>query len=542
MSCPSPLIRLLSATVLLTLPTACSRTAPIETARAENLLLITVGSEPATLDPHRNTGSPEGFIINALWEPLIDWNVTATGYVPAAAEQWEISADGRTYTFHLRSDAKWSNGDPVTAQDWARSLQRWVTPSMAAELGNFADPVVGALAFRSGKNSDPTSLGIRVVDELTLEIELVEPDVKFLDGLTSYPWVPVHEPTVTAAGGFFNPMADFIRAGQLVSNGPFILAEWKHGQHVEVARNPHYHGEAKLDGIRFISMENTDTMERSFRAGQLHIIDGIPSSKVDVYREAKDPALVSYPRVGTRFLSINTTRAPFDDVRVRRAFALTLNRQQLIDVVLRTGGQPAYSFVGPVPGKYEPTLFLEESTEEARALLAAAGYPNGEGFPPVEYLYNTLDRNRQVAEAIQQMWKSALGVEISLRNEEWKVFLDTRHQLDYHISRSGWLPFSPEPAELYELNSGWSPSNETGWSHAEYDQVLTLARREMDLKKRYALYHRLDEILLEEQPVIPFGYYARTRLVHPSVEGWPANHMEGMVWTRMGFRDDEPTE
>lgn len=539
---PSPLIRLLSATVLLTLVAGCSRTAPIETARAENLLLITVGPEPSTLDPHRCTGSPESFIMGALWEALIDWDESATGFVPAAASSWDISADGRIYTFHLRPDAKWSNGEPVTAQDWQQSLIRWITPAMAAELGNFADPIVGAFAFRTGENSDPTSVGIRAVDTYTLEIKLREPDVMFLDRLTNYPWYPVHRPSIEAAGGFYNPMANFLRPGVLVSNGPFIMTEWKFGQYVEVQRNPHYHGEAKLNGIRFIAMDNQDTAERAFRSGQMHITEGVPASKVDVYRDANDPALLIYPRVGTRFLSLNTERAPFDDIRVRRAFALTLNRQQLIDVVLRTGGRPAYGFVGPIKGKYEPTLMLEESIDEARHLLAEAGYPDGAEFPPVEYLYNTLDRNRQVAEALQQMWKSALNVEVSLRNEEWKVFLDTRKRGDYQISRSGWLPFSPEPAELYELNSGWSDSNETNWSDPEYDRVLNAARREMDTAKRYPLYHRLDEILLRDQPVIPFGYYARTRLVHPSVEGWPANHMEGIVWTRLGFQETEPIE
>ncbi len=528
------------AALLVTLLTGgCNRVSPINEARAENRLLITVGSEPATLDPHRNTGAPEGYIISALWEPLIDWNEEATGYVPAAAASWEISADARTYTFHLRPDAQWSNGDPVTAKDWVRSWQRWLTPDLAAELSSFADPVVGASDFRNGKTDDPASVGIRAIDPLTLEIELIEPDVKFLDGLTSYPWVPVHEPSVTAAGGFFNPRADFTRPGVLVSNGPYVLSDWKHGQYVEVARNPRYHRKTKLSSIRFVSMENTDTMERSFRSGQLHITDSVPASKMDVYREAQDPALLTYPRIGTRYLSFNTTRAPFDDARVRRAFALALNRQQLVEVVLRTGGRPAYSFVGPIPGKYEPTHFLEESVPAAQALLAEAGYPNGEGFPPVEYLYNTLDRNRQVAEAIQQMWRSALGVQISLRNEEWKVFLDTRSRLDYHIARAGWLPFSPEPAELYELNSGWSPSNETGWSDPEYDRILTLARREMDAEKRYALYHQLDEILLAEQPVIPIGFYARSRLVHPSIEGWPTNPMEGLVWTRIGFAESD---
>lgn len=522
---------------LVTLFTACSRTAPTDAAREQNLLLITVGSEPSTLDPHRSTGSPEGFVMAALWESLIEWNETATDYVPAAAARWEITPDGRTYTFHLRPDAKWSNGEPVTATDWAQSLRRWLTPSMAAELSNFADPIVGAHAFRTGKNSDPTSVGIRSVDTHTLEIELIEPDVLFLDRLTAYPWYPVHRASLEAAGGFTNPMANFVQPGVLVTNGAFTMTAWKHGQYVEVRRNPHYHGEAKLEGIRFIAMDNQDTMERAFRSGQLHITEGLPASKVEVYRENHDPALTVYPRVGTRYLSINTHRAPFDDARVRRAFALAINREQLIGVVLRSGGRPAYSFVGGEGGKYQPSALLQESAEEARRLLAEAGYSHGENFPSVEYLYNTLDRNRQVAEALQQMWKQTLGVDVTLRNEEWKVFLDTRHRLDYQIARSGWLPFSPEPAELYELCAGWSPSNETGWSHPEYDQILHQARREMDPQKRYALYHRLDEILLAEQPIIPIGFYARTRLIHPTVEGWPVNPMEGIVWTRVGFRN-----
>lgn len=226
----------------------------------------------------------------------------------------------------------------------------------------------------------------------------------------------------------------------------------------------HYHTDTKLEGIRFFAMDHGDTEERAFRSGQLHITASVPASKVDVYREANNPALLTYPRVGTRYLPCNTTRAPFDDVRVRRAFALAINRQQMVDVVLRAGGEPAYSMVGGTGGRYQPTLLLEESIDEARELLAQAGFPGGVGFPPVEYLYNTLDRNRQVAETLQQMWKSALNVDVTLRNEEWKVFLETRRQGDYQIARAGWLPFSAEPAELYELNSGWSDSNETGWS------------------------------------------------------------------------------
>tara|TARA_B110000483_G_scaffold86826_1_gene107224 strand:- start:2522 stop:4135 length:1614 start_codon:yes stop_codon:yes gene_type:complete len=522
---------------VLLLVTSCNRVSPIDEARSQNLLLITVGSEPSTLDPHRCTGSPESFIMLALWEPLVDWNETATGMVPAAAANWEISEDGRTYTFHLRPEAKWSNGEPITATDWVRSFQRWLTPSIAAELGNFGDPIVGAFEFRTGANSDPDSVGIRSPGEHTLEIELTEPDVLFLDRLTGYPFFPLHEASVEAAGGFFNPMADFLRPDRLITNGPFTMTEWKYGQYVQVERNPHHHAPPRLNAIRFLAFDNLDTMERSYRSGQLHIIDSLPASKIEGYREAQDPALVTLPRVGTRYLSFNTTNPPFDDTRVRRAFALAIDRQQLVDAVLRTGGAPALSLIRGTKDGHQPTSLITESVEEARQLMAAAGYPEGKDFPAVEYLYNTLDRNRQMAEAYQQMWQASLGVKVSLRNEEWKVFLDTRRQLQYQISRAGWLPFSPEPAELYELVTTNSPANESGWSHADYDRVFDAARQEMNPKKRYQLYDELDQILLDEMPLVPVGFYSRNKLIHPSLEGWPANHMEGMVWNRIGFKD-----
>lgn len=531
--------RLISfALAAVALLSGCNRTQPTELARAENRLLITVGSEPSSLDPHRSTGSPESFIMSALWEPLIDWNEDATGFVPAAAASWGISDDGRVYTFHLRPDAKWSNGDPVTARDWVVSLQRWLTPSLAAELANFADPVVGAFDYRTGKSSDPDSIGIREIDTHTLEIELIEPDVMFIDRLPNYPWFPVHHPSVTAIGDFHNPLTDFVRPGVLVSNGPYQLTDWRHEQFVEVTRNPHYHGETRLDAIRFLAMGNLDVAERAFRSGQLHITDGIPASKMAGYRESGNPAFLNYPRVGSRYLMVNTRRPPFDDARVRQAFAMALDRQKLAEVVLRDGTLPGYAMIGQVPNRHNPTVLVKESVEAARALLAAAGYPDGKGMPPVEFLYNTSDRNREMAEAMQQMWRAHLGVPVSIRNEEWKVFLDTRIREDYQISRAGWLPFSPEPAELYELCHGDSPNNQTGWRHAEYDQVLNEARREMDLEKRQKLYDRLDEILVAEMPHIPIGFYARARLVDPRVTGWPTNAMESVVWTRVGFADE----
>jgi len=515
---------------------ACNRVLPVDQARVENKLLITVGSEPSSLDPHRSTGAPESNIMSALWEGLITWNEEATGFEPAGAERWELSPDGRTHTFYLRADAKWSNGEPLTARDWVRSFERLLTPRLGGELANFADPIVGARAYRTGELTDFSAVGIREVDAQVLEIELSEPDAMFLDRLPNYPWYPVHEATVTQTGDFFDPLNDFMVPGKLVTNGPFILTDWRHDQFVEVTANPHFHQPVRLNQVRFVAIENMDTQERAFRSGQLHITAGIPASKMEAYAAENHPALHRYRRVGSRFMTFNTARAPFDDPRVRQAFAMTINREQIAESVLRTGDTPAYAFIGNVPSRHEPTHFVEENIAAARELLAEAGYPGGEGFPPVEYLYNTLDRNRQVAEAIQQMWRRNLGVTVELINQEWKVFLDTRRQGDYQIARAGWLPFSPEPAELYELISTPSPSNETNWNNPAFDQLLETARREMDPAKRRALYHRMDEILLAEMPIIPVAHYAVSLLVDPAVEGWPTNHLSAYDWQHIGFR------
>lgn len=506
-----------------------------ERARADDMLLMSAGPEPPTLDPHLNTGAAAAFIINALWEPLVEWNDDATGVVPAAAARWDISADGRTYTFHLRPEARWSNGDPVTAHEWVRSLQRWLTPSFGAELANQADPILGATDFRLGRTTDWNTVGIRAPDDHTLVIELTEPYPGFVDWLCSYPWVPVHLSSLAETGAIDDPLNPFLKPGRLITNGAFVLTEWRHDQYVEVERNPHFHDPARLRAIRFYAMDNLDTMERAFRGGQLHLTDGVPPAKIIAYQEAQDPVLSIKPRVGLQYFSFNTRQPPFDDPRVRRALSLALDRAQLTDAVLRNGSPPAYSVIKPLAGVYEPTIALRESVDEARALLAEAGYPDGQGFPTVEYLFNSSDLNRTVAEALQQMWRTALNIDIKPRNEDWKVFLDTRHRGDYQIARSGWLPFTTQPAELYALMSTPSPSNETGWSNAEYDRLLEQAMHTLDPAERRACFAAMDVILRDEMPVIPMAYYSRARLIDPAIDGWPRNPLEAFVWQDIGF-------
>lgn len=504
-------------------------------AAREDRLLVGNGVEPSTLDPHLNTGSPESVIIAALWEPLLRWNETATDLVPAAATRWEISEDGLVYRFYLRPDSRWSNGDPVTAEQWVRSVQRLLEPELGAEFATKAYDLAGAEDYHLDRIKDPRGIGVSALNEHTLVFRLRAPSVAFLPGLTAFPWLPVHIPSVEAAGGMKRSGTDFTRPGKLIGNGQFHLVEWRVSQYVRVEANPHFRIAPRLREIRYFAIESGDTEERAYRTGQLHVTSSVPPTKVVTYRAAGDPALRITPRVGTNYLIFNVTRPPFNDARVRRALALALDRRQLVEAVLRSGEAPAYALVYPVDGGYVPTATLIESLVEARQLLAEAGFPEGRGFPPAEYLYNTNERNRDVAEAIQQMWRRNLGIQVALRNEEWKVFLQTRQQGAFQIARAGWLQFAPDPIEMYELLLSTSAFNDTKWKHPDFDELYRSARQTLDPVPRHALYRKMDAILHDEMPVVPFAYITRIRMVHPLVTNWHDNIIDARSWADVGF-------
>lgn len=533
---PTPaLLRVGLATILLSV-IGCSRTTPADEARAENILLISNGAEPSSIDPHLCAGKSEGLIIASLWEPLTAWNESGTEIIPAAAASWEISPDGRTYTFHLRPESRWSNGDPVTSQDWVRSFQRWLTPSLGAPLAFFADSIVGVADFRAGRNSDPNSMGIRAPDDHTLVIEHLHPKVSFLVDISFFPWLPVHGPSLEAAGDPTSPTTQFTRPGELVTNGPFMLTDWKHDQYLRVDRNPHFRENPRLQGVKFLAMSDPSVQERAFRSGQLHITKEVPPTKIPVYLENNVPAFTSYQIAGTQFLSFNTQKPPLDNVKVRQALSLALDRQSLTAVVNRDGSKPAYSMASGFPGGFQPRNQIRESADEARKLLAEAGYPEGKGLPKIEFLYSG-GQSAQGPQAIQQIWNAELGVEVELRNEEWKVFLDTTQNNQHQISFGGWLPLSPEPNDVYYPLLAGNPVNLSNWEHPEFNELSRMAGQTMDRSDRYEIYHKMDAIIRDEMPLAPLNYPVTSRLIHPSVSGWPANMAEGMVWTRIGFTD-----
>lgn len=536
----SALVRLFPLLCAALLLAACSKPASPDTSSAaagKKILLVGNGAEPQDLDPHIVTGVPEHHLIMSILEGLVCEHPSGVGVSPGAAERWETSPDGLVWTFHLRADGKWSNGDPVTARDFVRSFERMLSPAIASQYAYFLFHVVGAEEFNKGELKDFAQTGFSAPDERTLVVRLKKPVPFLLESLKHYAWFPVHLPTIEKFGGLAKPGTHWTRPGNFVGNGPFVLAEWKPNQHILVTKSPTYWNTAatKLDAVKFIPVDNSETEERMFRTGQLHITYGMPIPKLKVYREQHPDELRVDDYYGTSFLRVNLAKKPLDDVRVRRALALSIDRDAYVKV-LEGGQEPAYHFTPKSPA-YAPRARLSHDVAEARRLLAEAGYPDGKGFPPVELLYVTSNAGKQLAEVLQQMWRTALGINVSLRNEEWKVYLASQESMNYSLARAGWIGDYPDPHSFLDMWNTGGGNNQTGYSNPEYDRLLASALAAPDEAARMEIYQKLDEFLMRDLPVIPVNFYKTIHAISPKVKGWTANLLDNHGWQYLDLVD-----
>ncbi len=343
--------------------------------------------------------------------------------------------------------------------------------------------------------------------------------------LNFWPLFPVHRATIEKFDAFARPGQAWTRAGNLVGNGPFVLKEWVANDHVTVAKNPHYwgHDNVRLREIRFYAVDNTDTEERMFRSGQLHTTSSVPIAKIESYRRDRPEVLHLTPILGTFYLSLNTRHPPLNDPRVRRALALALDRKAIAETVLRGGERPAFSFTPDGMGDYAVGAKLKENADEARRLLAEAGFPGGAGFPKLDFIFNTNSSHAAVAEAVQFMWKRELGIESELRNMEWKVYLNTVRSGNYQVARIGWEAVVLDPHDFLEQFRTGSSNNWTGWSSPEYDRILEQSEKTADNVERHTLLQQLDTIIEREMPIIPIYHNTHRSLVLPVVKGFPDN-------------------
>ncbi len=494
----------------------------VESGNENQILHLGNGADPQDLDPHIVTGVPEHNIIAALFEGLVSEDPKTLKPEPGVAKRWEISDDKTVYTFHLRKDAKWSNGDPVTAYDFAKSYERILTPELAAQYSYMFNDVVNAEAFNNGEIDDFSKVGIKALGKRRLRIELESPTPYFLSMLNHYSWFPVHIPTVKEHGELTERGSPWTRPENLVGNGPFTLEKWRINQVIEVRKSSTYWDaeEVELNGINFYPIENAETEERAFRAGQLHVTEQVPLSKIEYYQKNKPKLFRIDPYLGTYFYRINTNIEPLNDKRVRRALAMAIDRESIVNNVLKGGRKPAYHYTPPNTAGYTAEAHVEGSVKQAKKLLAEAGYPNGKGFPTIEILYNTSEAHRTVAQVIQEMWSENLNIKSTLINQEWKVYLTKQDSMDYEVSRSAWIGDYIDPKTFLDMWVTGGGNNDTGWSNETYDRLIAKADKAATQQERYRLFQKAEKLLMEEMPIIPIYFYTRIMLIRPSVKGW----------------------
>lgn len=514
-----PLVWLLATALLLA---GCTpRETPVERGNREQILHRGIGPDLADLDPHLATQAGDYNVLSALFEGLVAEDPVDLRPVPGVAERWDTSSDGLTYTFYLRANARWSNGDPVTAQDFIASWRRMLSPALGADYANLLYVIQGAQAFHKGL-APFEQVGLAAPDARTLRVTLEHPASYFLSLLNHTAWFPVHVASIEKLGPATARSTAWARPGRLVGNGPFNLAAWRTGQEIVVEKSTTYWDSAavRLVRIHFHAIDSLDVEERAFRARQLHVTEALPPGKVDTYRRDAPELLRIDPLLGTYFYRLNTARPFLNDVRIRRALAFGIDRTAIVEKILRGGQQPALAFTPPDTAGYTSTASTPTDFEAARRLLAEAGYPGGKGLPAFELLFNSSESHRLIAEAVQEMWRRELGVDVRLSNQELKSTLEARRAGDYQILRSVWTGDFADPVSFLDIWRSDSGNNYTGWRNPDYDALLFAAARERDTTARHALLQKAEALLLEAAPLIPVYHYTHVFLIRPSVRGW----------------------
>jgi len=500
---------------------------PVQEGNRDGILLLGNGTEPSEIDPHLTLWDTDAHIVGALFEGLVLLDPVTMQPVPATADSWTVSPDGLVYTFHIRTTARWSNGDPVTAGDFVYAERRVLSPGLGSEQAFLHYAVKNAQAFNEGKLTDFSQVGYAAPDPHTFVITLIHPVPYFLYLVAGDP--PIHQATIEKFGAIDERGTRWTLPGNMVGNGPFLLKTWRVNEVLEVAKNPYYWDAANvhLNGIKFFPIESDETEERAFRSGQLHVTATMPLSKINFYRKVYPDYFHNGPLLATYYYEFNVTRPPFDKADVRRALAMAIDREAIVKTVTRGGQIPAYSLTPPHMGAYSVGPTFTEDVAEARRLLAQAGYPDGRGFPKVELIYNTSEGHRVIAEAIQQMWKKNLNIDVSLFNQETKVYMETLKSKNYQVARLGGGGGYFDPDAFLEDFTTSNESNFTGWSNAQYDDlVLKQAPYTLDPTARYALLRKAEQILIGDMPIMPIYYYTRSVLWRPEVKGWYLNLLE----------------
>jgi oligopeptide transport system substrate-binding protein len=483
------------------------------------------GGEPGTLDPHRSVSDTSANILRDLYEGLTTENA-AGETIPGAAESWTISEDGLVYRFQLRETARWSNGEPVVADDFVAGFQRTVDPATASTYAQVLYPIENAQAITEG-TLPPESLGVEALSTRQLQITLSAHTPYFLGLLSHTSAYPIHRASLAQYGD------QFARPGNLISNGPYALSEWVIQSHLKLDRNVNYWDDdnVQIDTVYYHATEDLDAELRRYRAGELDFTLQIPNTQYDWIQENLPGELHIAPYISVYFYGFDLTEPPFDDVRLRQALSMAVDRETITEQVTGLGQVPAYALVPPGVSNYSsnPYPWAELSDEqrlaEARRLYAEAGYSESNPLQ-VEIRYNTSENHQRVAVAVASMWQQNLGIETTLLNEEFRVLLQNRLIPSvWEIIRFGWFGDYNDAYTFLEIFRSDHGQNFMGFEDAEYDRLTAAASIELDPEVRGDIMLAAEERMLAAYPMIPIYFYVSKHLVKPYVKGYEPNIM-----------------
>ncbi len=495
-------------------------------ARAEMVLHRGNGSEPETLDPHKSTGEGESWIEMDLFEGLVTADAQGR-IIPGAALSWTISDDRLTYIFKLRPDGRWSDGTKVTASDFVFSWRRLVSPATRSRYAFFLWPVKNAEAVSKG-DMPASAMGVEAVDDLTLRVTLEAPTSYFVASLQHHATYAVSQANVKRFGD------DFIKPGNLVSNGAFMLAEAVPQGHIKLARNPHFHAASTvvLDAVYFYPTENRESELKRFRAGELDVTYDLPDGQIAWVRQNMPADLRLAPFFSTYWFCFNLRNEPWkSNPDLRAALSLAIDRQLIVDKITQAGEIPAYTITPPGTENYVAPLpewarwTQAQRDAKAKELLAKSGYGPGGKPLEVEILFNTSENHRKIAIALDSMWRQKLGIRVKMTNQEWKVVLQSRAEGRFQdLVRAGWIgDYNDAYSFLSLFLSDVKGQNHSGYSNPDYDRLVRAASSEVDPAARRQLLQRAEALMLADHPVIPIYTYVTTHMVSARVSGWQDN-------------------
>jgi ABC-type oligopeptide transport system, periplasmic component len=476
-------------------------------------LAVQIGPDPETIDPALNSAVDGGNMLLHAYECLLTVGEDGT-LQPGQAESYDVSEDGLTWTFHLRDGLKWSDGSDLTANDFVYSWKRVCDPEVAAP---YAETVLGMVkGYDEAIDGNLDALGVSAPDDSTLVVELANP-CSYFGSLAAFATLsPVQEATIEANGEAWATAPE-----TYVSNGPFYMTEWVPGSHITFSKNPYYwNADAiKLDRLKFVLMEDSNAAYSAYQTGEVLMIKDVPTEEIPSLTGTDD--FYVDPIIGTYYISLNIQKAPFDDVNVRKALSLAIDREYVASTLMQGTYTAAGNFMGPGwmdtdgtefmsnanGGKpYIDTTNFEANLEEAKQLLADAGYPDGEGFPTISYTTNDAGYHKVVAEYLQQAW-AELGIDLQVNIVEWSSFTPMRRSGDFEVARNGWVGDYSDPSNMLELFCTTNGNNDGKFSNADFDAAIDTSRSTLDAAERSTALHTAEDILMDQAGCIPLAYY-----------------------------------